>query len=458
MRQFKWSSSGGREIQCKAGRESQFRNLSPALARLEFASFPYSYCFPHQFNMPFGTEIAWSKKPIAMCVGLAPTISIRHSQCSDGKMGQREKKMAIAETRLATRKSRALIANSSEEFRGRWAGNPQFDASHEAVGGASALAKSESQGWSEALSDRRLHDLDMNNGNTIGHFRSIPRGSPMNHGTETLAPRPVRDPKERERVLLEHLPQVRYIARRIHDRLPAQVPLEDLIHAGVVGLIDAVEKFDPSKNVQLKSYAKFRIRGAILDSLRELDWSPRHLRRQARQIEEAHRDLKLRLGRIASEPELAAELGMSVEDFQYLLGELRWLDLGSLQTESSDTKSGEETISYKPGGMEKDPFFLCLRGEMKSLVATALEDLDEKERQVVTLYYLEELTMREVGVVLGVGESRVSQIHSVAIVRLRARSEEILHSRVKTSATPAARTLRKDGAYGKDPEAGPSQS
>jgi RNA polymerase sigma factor for flagellar operon FliA len=268
----------------------------------------------------------------------------------------------------------------------------------------------------------------------------------MNHqGTQTLAPRPVRDPEARERLLLEHLPQVRYIARRIHDRLPAQVPLEDLIHAGVVGLIDAVEKFDPSKNVQLKSYAKFRIRGAILDSLRELDWSPRHLRRKARQIEEAHLDLKLRLGRVASEPELAVELGMNLEEFQHLLGELRGLDLGSLQTESTDTKSDEEAMTYRPGGADKDPFFLCLRGEMKSLVASALEDLDNKERQVVTLYYLEELTMKEVGAVLGVGESRVSQIHSAALVRLRARLEEILRSRLRNSAPRATSELSHGG-------------
>jgi RNA polymerase sigma factor for flagellar operon FliA len=257
------------------------------------------------------------------------------------------------------------------------------------------------------------------------------------HETQTLPSRHGRDPEERERLLLEHLPQVKYIARRIHDRLPAQVPLEDLVHAGVVGLIDAVEKFDPGKNVQLKSYAKFRIRGAILDSLREMDWSPRHLRRQARRIEEAHRDLKLRLGRVASEPELAVELEMSLEDFQHLLGELRGLDLGSLQAESTDSKSDDEVVSYQPGGADKDPFYLCLRTEMKSLVGSALEDLDEKERQVVTLYYLEELTMKEVGVVLGVGESRVSQIHSVALVRLRARMDEILRSRLRTSATPA---------------------
>ena len=259
--------------------------------------------------------------------------------------------------------------------------------------------------------------------------------------TQRFPPRPVRNAEERERLLLEHLPQVRYIARRIHDRLPAQVPLEDLVHAGVVGLIDAVEKFDPGKNVQLKSYAKFRIRGSILDSLRELDWSPRHLRRKARQIEEAHRDLKLRLGRMASEPELAVELGMSLEDFQHLLGELRGLDLGSLHAESTDTKSDEEAISLRPGGADKDPFFLCLRGEMKSLVASALEDLGKKERQVVTLYYLKELTMKEVGVVLGVGESRVSQIHSIALVHLRARSEKILCSRFRKSATSATRAF-----------------
>jgi RNA polymerase sigma factor for flagellar operon FliA len=258
------------------------------------------------------------------------------------------------------------------------------------------------------------------------------------HETHTLAPRGYKDAGERERVLLEHLPQVKYIARRIHDRLPAQVPLDDLIHAGVVGLIDAVEKFDPSKNVQLRSYAKFRIRGAILDSLREMDWSPRHLRRQARRIEEAHRDLKLRLGRLATEPELAKELGMNLEDFQHLLGELRGLDLGSLQAESVDPQAEEEMVSYRSGGTDKDPFFLCLHAEIRTHIASALEDLDEKEKQVVTLYYLEELTMKEVGAVLGVGESRVSQIHSAAMVRLRARLGELLRSRTQAPETVPA--------------------
>src|SRR6266481_1199171 len=123
--------------------------------------------------------------------------------------------------------------------------------------------------------------------------------------TKTQAPgRQLLDSEERERLLIENLPEVRYIARRIHDRLPSHVSFDDLVHAGILGLIDAVDKFDPSKNVQLKSYAQFRIRGAILDSLRELDWSPRNLRRQARRIEEVHQEMKLRLGRAATEPEL----------------------------------------------------------------------------------------------------------------------------------------------------------
>ena len=233
---------------------------------------------------------------------------------------------------------------------------------------------------------------------------------------------------DRERLLLEHLPQVRYLARRIHDRLPAKVQMEDLIHAGVVGLIDAVDKFDPSKNVQLKSYAQFRIRGAILDSLRELDWSPRNLRRQARRIEEVHQETKLRLGRAATEPELAADLGITLLECQRLLGELRGLDLESLQADSSEAPFGRGSIGQRLPAAGEDPFLTCLDSEMKSLMTAALGDLNDKERQVIVMYYFDELTMKEVGDALGIGESRVSQIHSVALARLRNRLQEILNS------------------------------
>ncbi|MCU1312087.1 MAG: fliA [Candidatus Angelobacter sp.] len=128
---------------------------------------------------------------------------------------------------------------------------------------------------------------------------------------------------ERESVLLEQLPQVKFIARRIHDRLPPHVELDDLVNAGVIGLMDAMKKYDPAKKVMFKSYAQFRIRGAILDSLREMDWSPRILRKKARRIEEAHRKLSAELGRGATEQEIANELGMQLNDYQVLLGELR---------------------------------------------------------------------------------------------------------------------------------------
>src|SRR5579871_5066292 len=151
--------------------------------------------------------------------------------------------------------------------------------------------------------------------------------------SDTIAPLA---PAERQRLLTDNLPEVRYIARRIHDRLPSHVPFDDLVHAGILGLIDAVDKYDPARNVQLKSYARFRIRGAILDSLRQMDWSPRALRRQARRIEEAQRQLASTLGRAASEAEIAQHLGMKLEEYQQLLGELRGLDLGSLQAGANE--------------------------------------------------------------------------------------------------------------------------
>jgi RNA polymerase sigma factor FliA len=243
---------------------------------------------------------------------------------------------------------------------------------------------------------------------------------------------------EHNQVLFEQLPQVRYIARRIHERLPQHVPLEDLIQAGVVGLIDAVQKFDPKKNVQFKSYAKFRIRGAILDSLRELDWSPRDLRRSARRLEEATSRLGAHLGRSPNEQELAEELGLSLAEFQNLLRELGGLDLGNLRSVSAEDSSDVDLCEYIPGDPEESPYFLCLKSELRSHLAKAIEKLPEREQQVLALYYYEELTMREVGAALGVGESRVSQMHSMALVRLRANLQELLASKMTTATAAMA--------------------
>jgi RNA polymerase sigma factor for flagellar operon FliA len=225
--------------------------------------------------------------------------------------------------------------------------------------------------------------------------------------------------EERERLIQEQLPQVRYLARRIHERLPQHVPLEDLVHAGILGLLDAVQKYDPGKHVQLKSYAKFRIRGAILDSLRDLDWGPRDLRRRARQLESAEHACRAELGRAPSETELAAAMGLSLGEFQRLLGELRGLDLGSLDAPVAEDSGGAE-LDQLPN-TQPDPFVLCLQGEMREALAEAINELPAREREVLALYYHQELTMKEIGAVLGVGESRVSQLHSTVVVRLRDR-------------------------------------
>jgi RNA polymerase sigma factor for flagellar operon FliA len=224
---------------------------------------------------------------------------------------------------------------------------------------------------------------------------------------------------EQERVLLEHLPIVRFLARRIHERLPQHVDIEDLVSAGVVGLMDAFSKFDPTKKVQFRSYAQFRIRGAILDSLRTLDWSPRELRRKGRAVEEAIRQVTARLGRAAGEHEVAAEMGLGLEEYQQLLGDLKGLEVGTLHMERNED-SGEEELAYVPGRPEEDPLFQCLRGELQSRLTDAIANLPDRERLVMTLYYYEEMTMREIGLALGVVESRISQVHASAVVHLRA--------------------------------------
>lgn len=251
---------------------------------------------------------------------------------------------------------------------------------------------------------------------------------------------------EQERILLEHLPIVRFLARRIHERLPQHVDIEDLVSAGVVGLMDAFAKFDPAKKVQFRSYAQFRIRGAILDSLRTLDWSPRELRRKGRAVEEAIRALTARLGRAPGEGEVAAEMGLELEEYQQLLGDLKGLEIGTLHLERNED-SGEEELAYVPGRPEEDPLFRCLRGELEERLADAIQNLPDRERLVMTLYYYEEMTMREIGLALGVVESRVSQVHASAVAHLRGALKDLAaRGAFDRGARPAAeRPRRKAG-------------
>ena len=173
---------------------------------------------------------------------------------------------------------------------------------------------------------------------------------------------------------MEHLPTVRYLARRIHERLPQHVELDDLVSAGVVGLIDAFSKFDHRKKVQFKSYAQFRIRGAILDSLRTLDWSPRELRRKGRAVEEAIRDSDAAAGPSALGAGDCGGMELTLAEYQTLLGDLKGLEIGSLHMERSED-SGDEELAYIPGAPEEDPLFRCLKGEMKQRLADAIDEL-----------------------------------------------------------------------------------
>jgi len=231
------------------------------------------------------------------------------------------------------------------------------------------------------------------------------------------------DAVERERLILEHLPLVRSIARRVHRRVPPSVLLDDLINSGIVGLIDAVNKFDPRKSADLRIYARHRIRGAILDSLRGLDWSPRPLRRKGRILDERRERLTATLHREPTETELAAEVGCGIEELRQLEENLLRADLATLREQSIDEENGEGSTD-QPSDEELSPYSLCYKKEIRQLLRHSIDRLSDRERQILALYYYEELTMKEVGIVLGVGEARVSQMHSAAVRKVRAYMSE----------------------------------
>jgi RNA polymerase sigma factor for flagellar operon FliA len=222
---------------------------------------------------------------------------------------------------------------------------------------------------------------------------------------------------ERERLILEHLPQVRLIARRIQERLPDNVALEDLVSSGVIGLISAIDHFDPAHNVKLKTYAEYKIRGAILDSLRGLDWAPRQKRRRAKQIEAAIAHAEQLYQRAPTEDEVAAQLEISLEEYHEWLVEIRGLNIGSLEYTSGD--QGKDLLHYLPDGDDNLPSTLLEKSELERLLAQGIDGIPAMERTVLGLYYHEELTLREIAQVVNLHESRISQLKSQAIMRLR---------------------------------------
>jgi RNA polymerase sigma factor FliA len=244
-------------------------------------------------------------------------------------------------------------------------------------------------------------------------------GDPMTQA-EMAYRETLEETQEQDQLILKELPQVYYIARRIYERLPQHVPFEDLVHAGVIGLIEAIRSYDRKKSVPLRAFAKFRIRGAILDSLRELDWGSRPLRRKGRRMDEAIATLSMRLGRQPEEEEIAAELGITVDELHETAVRLDGLVLIGQEVKSTFDKSEKQDLIESAPSREEGPDDLCFRQEIRDQLAQAIGTLSEKEQMVISLYYKEELTMKEIATVLQLAESRVSQIHALAIPKLRA--------------------------------------
>lgn len=234
-----------------------------------------------------------------------------------------------------------------------------------------------------------------------------------------------------EELVMQELQQVYYIAARIRERMPQHVDMEDLVSAGVIGLIEATRSFDGTKNVQFKTFAKFRIRGAILDSLRETDWGSRYMRRRAREIADVTARLEGRLGRHPVEAEIAREMEIEPEQLRRIVAQLDSLQMAGQQLSTSGDQSDSfDVIESAPDRHGLNPFDLCLKGEVKAYLADAISKLSEREQLILSLYYREELTMKEISKVVGISLSRVSQIREETMAKLKSMLEHMQGSQV----------------------------
>ena len=222
--------------------------------------------------------------------------------------------------------------------------------------------------------------------------------------------------ERRDRVVLEHLPLVKAIAIRVHENLPVHVEVDDLVHAGVLGLFDAATKFNPEKQVAFSAYAKHRIKGAILDSLRKLDWASRDMRRRHKQVEAATRELAATLQRSPTEAEVAGKLGMDVERMRTMMLDLR--NVGLISASTRGTESEDLPAPDFPTKPDSHPDSICAKEQLRSVLGVAMKTLPERYQKVVMLYYTNEMTMKEIGNILGINESRVSQIHKSALEKM----------------------------------------
>jgi len=231
-------------------------------------------------------------------------------------------------------------------------------------------------------------------------------------------------PPLKEDIVLEHAPLIRYIVNRIAVRLPSHIDLDDLHNTGVIGLMDAIEKYDPDKNCKFKTYAEFRIKGAILDQLRSLDWVPRSVRQKGRKLEKAYGDVEQRLGRSANEDEVADSLGLELDKFHTLINQVRGISLVNLEEIRGTNSDGDRAGTFADiieDVQSENPFASLKLMETKHVISDTIGSLPEKERLVISLYYYEDLNMKEIGNILGITESRVCQIHTKAVMRLRSK-------------------------------------
>jgi len=231
------------------------------------------------------------------------------------------------------------------------------------------------------------------------------------------------DSSARDALILNYSPLVKYVAGRLASGLPQSVDTADLISYGLFGLIDAIQKFDPGRAIKFETYAIARIKGAIIDELRALDWVPRSVRSRAREIEASYLALENQFKRVPSDQEVADHMGVSLKDFQGILTKLSYTSVVSFEElwVGGDKDDGQSALGSIKDDSAEDPVAIFESVEIKDILAGAIERLPEREKTVIALYYYEGLTLKEIGQVLGVTESRVSQLHTKAVLRLRAR-------------------------------------
>ena len=230
------------------------------------------------------------------------------------------------------------------------------------------------------------------------------------------------DRKTKEKLILEYAPLIKFIAQKIAVRLPSNIELDDLMSCGVIGLMDAIEKFDPSRDNKFKTYAEFRIRGAILDELRSQDWVPRSVREKAKQVERAYAKLDKELGRPATDDEMCEELKCTMDEFHDLLNKSKSVSLLNIDDTATMGRGDKKLMVHlMEQSRSANPYAAVNYKRAQDIIKEGIKGLPEKQRLVLSLYYFEDLNLKEIGQVLDVTESRVSQLHTQAIMKLKAK-------------------------------------